>query len=294
MIAWFARHQTAANLLMAAIMILGLVALPGLQRETLPEIKNDEVEVRVIYKGATADEVEDAVCRRLEDVLESITDLDEMRCDAREGVGTATAVMREGADMMRFLDDVKSEVDAIDDFPDQTEPPVIEELGRTEPVISVAVTGPEDPVALKAYAEDLKDRMMAGDRGGGRDGQRFLRPPHPHRAAGLAAAPVRPVRRGHRQRRGPAQRGQPGRAPGGRARGPAAALRRPAQERRGLPGPGGDLRAAAVRPSAWARSPTITDRFDRDEEKILFNGQRAAVLDVAKTRAQDILRCLAR
>jgi len=160
-IAWFAHHQTAANLLMAAIMILGLVSLPGLQRETLPEIQNEEVQVRVVYKGATPDEVEDAVCRRLEDALEAITDLDEMRCDAREGVGTGTVVMQEGADMMRFLDDIKSEVDAIEDFPEQTEAPVIEELGRTEPVISVAVTGPGDPVGLKAYAEDLKQRLRA-------------------------------------------------------------------------------------------------------------------------------------
>ena len=56
MIDWFARHPNAANLLMAAIMILGLTALPGLQRETLPEIKNDQVEIRVVYKGATAEE----------------------------------------------------------------------------------------------------------------------------------------------------------------------------------------------------------------------------------------------
>ena len=132
MIAWFARHQTAANLMMAAIMILGMVSLSGLRRETFPEIKNDEVEIRVIYRGATPAEVEDAVCRRLEDALESITDLEEIRCDAREGLGTATAVMREGADMMRFLNDVKSEVDTIDDFPEQTEPAVIEELRRTE------------------------------------------------------------------------------------------------------------------------------------------------------------------
>ena len=159
MISWFARHQTAANLLMAAIMILGLVSLSGLQRETFPEIENDKVQISVIYKGATAGEVEDAICRRLEDALETITDLDEMRCEAREGIGTATALKLEGADMMRFLDDVNSEVDAIDDFPDQTEQPVIEELGRTDAVISIALSGPEDPLALKAYAEDLKDRL---------------------------------------------------------------------------------------------------------------------------------------
>ena len=69
MISWFARHQTAANLLMAAIMILGLTALPELRRETFPEIQNENVQIRVIYRGATADEVEDAVCRRIEDAL---------------------------------------------------------------------------------------------------------------------------------------------------------------------------------------------------------------------------------
>ena len=53
------------------------------------------------------------------------------RCEAREGVAIATAVMVEGSDMSRFLDDVNAEVDAIDDFPDQTELPIIEELRRT-------------------------------------------------------------------------------------------------------------------------------------------------------------------
>ncbi len=117
MIAWFTRHPTAANLMMGALMLLGLITLPNLQRESLPEIKNDKVEIRVIYKGATAEEVEDAICRRLEDALEGVTDLDEIRCEAREGIGQATAVMLEGADMTRFLDDVKSEVETIDDFP---------------------------------------------------------------------------------------------------------------------------------------------------------------------------------
>ena len=161
MIDWFVRHPTAANLLMAGLILLGLVALHGLQRETFPEIKNDQVEIRVVYKGATADEVEDAICRRIEDALEGVTDLDEIQCDAREGLGTATAIMLEGADMVRFLDDVKSEIDAIDDFPVETEKAVIEELGRTDGVVSIAVTGPANPVDLKRYAEDLKARLQA-------------------------------------------------------------------------------------------------------------------------------------
>lgn len=288
MIAWFARHPTAANLLMAAIMILGLTTAPGLQRATLPEIELNRVEIRIPYRGATPAEVEDAVCRRLEDALEGITDLDEMRCDAREGVGAMTAVMREGSDMTRFLDDVKSDVDAIDDFPDQIEPPVITELGRTEPVVSIAVTGPEDPLALKAYAEDLKDRLLALGKiaevtvNGFSDHHiRIELPAWRLRRYGLSADQVADTLRRHSVS-----------TPAGRLEGGPEDLllrfddqRKSADAFRDLVVISGDT-GAAIRLGEIA---TISDRFDRDEEVILFNGRRAAVLDIAKTRAQDIL-----
>lgn len=288
MIAWFAHHPTAANLLMVAIMILGLTAVPGLQRETLPEIKNDKVGIRVLYRGATPAEVEDAVCRRLEDALEGIKDLDELRCDAREGVGTATVVMREGADMTRFLDDVKSEVDAIDDFPDQTEPPIVTELGRTEPVVSVAVTGPKDPIALKAYAEDLKDRLLALDEiaevtvSGFSDHHiRIEIPAWRLRQYGLSADRVAEILRRHSVG-----------SPAGRLEGGPEDLllrfddqRKHADAFRDLVVISGAT-GAAIRLGEIAE---ISDRFDRDEDAIRFNGRRAAMLKIAKTRAQDIL-----
>ena len=104
MIKWFAEHPTAANLSMLTIILLGLIALPNLQRETFPAIDNDKVSIQVIYPGATSEEIEDAICRRIEDALENITDLDEMLCESSEGLGKATAVMNEGSSMTQFLD----------------------------------------------------------------------------------------------------------------------------------------------------------------------------------------------
>lgn len=292
MIAWFARHQTAANILMAAIMILGLVALPELQRETLPRIQNDTVQVQIIYRGATAEDVEDAVCRRLEDAIEGVTDLDELGCESREGVGTATAVMREGADMTRFLDDVKSEVDAIDDFPEQVETPIVTEVGRTEAVISLAVTGPGAALDLKAYAEDLKDRMLASTTvadvtvtGFSDHHIRIEIPAWRLRQYGLSARDV-----------ATAVGQQSLGTPAGRLEGGAEdlLLRFDDQRKRAA-----DFRSLVVISGATGASiplgeiATITDRFDRDEDKVLFNGKRAAVLDIAKTREQDVLDLLA-
>jgi multidrug efflux pump subunit AcrB len=288
MIAWFARHPTAANLFMAAIMILGIVSLPGLQRETFPEIQNDKVEVRVVYKGATTDEVEDAICRRLEDALDSITDIDETRCEAREGLGIATAVMREGAQMTRFLDDVKSEVDAIDDFPDQTELPVVAELGRTDAVVSIAITGPEDPVALKAYAEDVKSRLQTlrefstvTIKGFSNHQIRIEVDAPTLRRFGLSASDI-----------ANALQRQSISSPAGELEGEQENVllrfddqRKTAAEFENLVIISGSS-GAAIRLGEIA---TISDRFELDEEKVLFNGRRAAILDITKTRAQDIL-----
>ena len=288
MIAWFARHPTAANLFMAAIMILGIVSLPGLQRETFPEIQNDKVEVRVVYKGATTDEVEDAICRRLEDALDGITDIDETRCEAREGLGIATAVMREGAQMTRFLDDVKSEVDAIDDFPDQAELPVVAELGRTDAVVSIAITGPEDPVALKAYAEDVKSRLQTlrefstvTIKGFSTHQIRIEVDAPTLRRFGLSASDIA----------GALQRQSVG-SPAGELQGEQENVllrfddqRKTTAEFENLVIISGSS-GAAIRLGEIA---TISDRFELDEEKVLFNGRRAAILDITKTRAQDIL-----
>ncbi|MES9988083.1 MAG: efflux RND transporter permease subunit [Candidatus Thiodiazotropha endolucinida] len=293
MIDWFARHPTAANLLMASIMILGLTALPGLQRETLPEIQNDKVEVRVVYKGATADEVEDAICRRLEDALEGISSLDEMTCESREGLGVATAVMLEGAQMPRFLDDVNAEIDAIDDFPAETELPVIEELGRTDAVISIAVTGPDDPVALKAYAEHLKSKLLTQEKiaevtiNGFSDHHiRIEIPAWRLRQYGLSAQDVANAIGRHSIS-----------TPAGRLEGDREEILLRFDDQRKQVDDFYDLvvisgsSGATIRLGDIAR---ITDRFDRDEEKISFNGQRAAILNIAKTRSQDILNVLAR
>ncbi len=291
MIRWFAEHPTAANLTMLAIIILGLVSLPQQQRETLPRISNDKIGIQVIYPGSTAEEVEDAICRRLEDALESIADLDEMQCEATEGMANATAIMTEGSNMMQFLDDVNAAVDSIDDFPDQAELPVVEEKARTDAVVSIAITGPGDPVVLKAYAEDVKLRLLAQAEianiniDGFSDRQiRVEIPAARLRQFGLSLADIANT-----------LQNQSISTPSGRIEGPQEDILLRFDDQRKTVDEVGDLVVISSQSGATIRLrdlATITDRFERDENKIMFNGQRAAVLNISKTRSQDILRAV--
>lgn len=161
MIRFFAGHPTAANLLMALFILAGLYYLPTLQRETFPKIDTDTVRVTVLYPGAGPREVENGICRPLEEATEAIVAMDEVQCESRNSLAMMTLTMAEGEDFKAFQDDIRSAVDGIDSFPDEADTPVIEEMGRTSPVVTVAVTADQlTRPELKALAEQLKEKML--------------------------------------------------------------------------------------------------------------------------------------
>ena len=137
-----ASHPTAANLLMIFLIVLGVSALPGMKRETFPDFKPQEIEIRAVYPGASSGDIEDAICRRIEDAVDGIAALAEIRCQALEGIAVTVARMAEGENLSRFLGDVKTQVEAIDDFPDLVEKPTIQELGMVDNVVAIAVSRP--------------------------------------------------------------------------------------------------------------------------------------------------------
>ena len=291
MIRWFNYHPVAANLLMFAIILLGIIALPDLQRETFPVLKNEKVQISIIYKGATTDEVEDAICRRIENAVESISDLDEIRCEAREGLATATAVMREEADMMRFLDDIKSAIDSVNDFPEAIEPPIIEELGRTDAVVSVAITGPENPVVLKAYAEDFKARLSAEVelanveiKGFSKHQIRIEVPAWRLRQFGLSASDV-----------ANAIRSQSVGSPAGQLESSQENMILRFDDQAKDIASFENIVVLSNQSGSSIRLGDIAEishHFEPQESRIVFNGQRAAILNITKTRSQDLLNVL--
>jgi hydrophobic/amphiphilic exporter-1 (mainly G- bacteria), HAE1 family len=289
---YFAGHPTAANLLMVAILAIGLMAAPGLKRETFPEFAPSEVEVRVAYPGASAEDVEQAVCERLEDAVEAVDDVAEMRCESRESLATMVVEMRDGGDIGRFLDEIRTEVDAIDDFPAEVEAPRVRELGRTDHVVAVAVSGPMSELDLKSYAEGLKARMLRAGIGS------------QIRISGFAERQIRIELLAQRLR----QHGlsvsdiaavierQSLDLPAGTIRADEEELLvRFADERR-RPQEVEDLVVIAAPSGAELRLGDIArieERFEDEESKILVDGARAAVLEVQKSRAQDSLNVLA-
>jgi len=288
MIRFFTGHPTAANLLMIAFLVAGALTTPYILRETQPDFAPTEVEIRIRYPGATAQEVEEVVCRRVEDAIDGINFVEEVRSDAREGIASIIVEMSTDGDIQTFLSDIETEIDAIDDFPGEVERPIISQLGRTDAVLSVLVSGPMTVPDMKAYCEDLKERMQeAGvsliDIEGFSDHQlRVSLSDAALRRTGLSASQVA-------ARIAAQSKDIPLGAIETRER---DILLRFVDQRRTpaaleslilLAGPeGGALRLGDI-----AR---VEDLFERDEEKIMKDGRRNALLKVEKSKTQDAIR----
>lgn len=161
MIAYFVRHPVAANLLMGLTCLLGVSALPGIERETFPEFAADTVAITVPYPGASARDVDTDICVPLEDALVGLSGLADFECLSVDGRARATAELDDGGDIIQFFNDVFSSVAGIGDLPTDAETPVVEIASRTDLVAMVAVTGIAGRQGLVDYAEDLSDRLRA-------------------------------------------------------------------------------------------------------------------------------------
>ena len=60
-ITWMANNHVTANLLMGFLILSGLFSMMQTKKETFPEMSLDQIQIQVIYRGATPSEVEEAV-----------------------------------------------------------------------------------------------------------------------------------------------------------------------------------------------------------------------------------------
>ena len=117
----FARHPTAGNLLMLLMIMLGLVALNGLNRQFFPEFGLDLIRVEVEWPGATAEDVESGVVEALEPELRFLDGVKRVTGYASEGGASIAIEFQPDADMQKALSDVESAVSQVTTLPEDSE-----------------------------------------------------------------------------------------------------------------------------------------------------------------------------
>lgn len=156
----FAQHRVAANLLMVIMIMCGAWALIYLNTQFFPSYTLENINVRVVWRGASPREIEDGLTNRIEEALRIQENLRKITSTSVEGVSSVTLEYETGADMSRALDQVKEKVALIRDLPADIEQPEITRMTIYERVARLLIWSEQDARALPGLAQRLQRELL--------------------------------------------------------------------------------------------------------------------------------------
>ena len=160
-IAWFAGNSVAANLLMLTIIFLGLMSFNQLRKEAFPAFDANSVRISMTYDSGDAKLSEEGIAIKIEEALATVQGIKRITSTSNASGSSVVVEGKSDYDIAILLRDIKAKVDAIHNFPQGAENPVIEEATNLQHAYSVKIFGGSDRAALQAIAQRLKADLLA-------------------------------------------------------------------------------------------------------------------------------------
>lgn len=160
-IAWFARNSVAANLLMIAIIILGLFTAMTIRKQMFPQFEINWINISIAYPGAAPQDIEEAITVKVEEALASIQGLKRVITRSNRGFASADIEVMDEYDAQEVLDEIKTAIDSISSFPDGMERPRVSRAKYRQEVMYVSLYGDLSNFDLKRLGKQIHDELRA-------------------------------------------------------------------------------------------------------------------------------------
>jgi len=157
----FARHPTAAHLVMAIMIIAGIAGLWRMNTQFFPDFGIEIVTVSVAWPGASAEDVDLSIVDAIERESRFLDEVKLVRSTAREGQASIVVEFESGADMQAGLANVDEAVAQASTLPEDSETPKVRRVVRYDTIARLALSGPYSESALRSFAKALRDDMIA-------------------------------------------------------------------------------------------------------------------------------------
>ena len=163
LINWFANNHVAANLMMIIIILSGLYSVATITKKSMPDFDLPIIQISMAYPGATPADVEKGIIILIEEAVEDVDGITTVRSVAREGSGSVTLEVAESYDINEVLNDVKTRVDGIINFPIDAEPASVSRTLIRNDALRIEVYGDINPVSQKELAQQIRDELLELD-----------------------------------------------------------------------------------------------------------------------------------
>ena len=142
MIEWFAKNHVAANLLMFAIMAMGILAVRNdLALELMPDFSLGTVTVTTNLPGGNPESIEETITARIEEAVSDLEGVKKITSRSTESLSVISIELEKGYNEQDMLSDIKVRVDALNTLPSEAERPIISLTELPVQVIGVVLYG---------------------------------------------------------------------------------------------------------------------------------------------------------
>jgi HAE1 family hydrophobic/amphiphilic exporter-1 len=164
--AFSVRQVVLVNVVFVLLMVAGLLVARRIPVDLFPDISFNSAIVVTVWRGASPEEVERLVTRKLEDEIEGISGIKELRSFSRTGSSEIDIEWDETLSELEYesaLADLRAAIDRADDLPEDAEVPLLRELSVSEAfnilMVAVSDVGGVGEYAIREIARDLRDRL---------------------------------------------------------------------------------------------------------------------------------------
>ncbi len=155
---FFIHNYRLTYILVGIVILLGLISIVQMPKESSPEIDLPIIVVSTALPGANAVDVEELVTNEIESRVQNLPDVDTVTSTSRPGFSTVVVnfdINAVGAEKLSTVRDRIAQVS--NDLPsDATDPTATQVSFSDVPIFTFSLGGPFPAAQLNQYAEDLK------------------------------------------------------------------------------------------------------------------------------------------
>jgi len=151
------RRPVFAAMIVLSLVVVGAASYFKLGVDRFPAVDLPTVTVRTNLLGASPEEIETLVSQPIEEVVNTVDGIDNLRSVSVQGASIIIATFKLNRDIDTAAQDVRDRVaTVVRNLPPDTKPPVISKVNNdTTPVITVALSGPHSVRELTEYADKI-------------------------------------------------------------------------------------------------------------------------------------------
>jgi len=143
-------------ILYLAIIVLGLVSYERLSIDLLPEIELPMISVLTSYPGATAQDIEINLSKKIETGLSSVSNLKKITSTSIDNVSAVTLEFEYGSNLDEAANDIRNALELVKrNLPDGADEPIIFKFSTDMmPIVMLGITADESYIGLNKLVED--------------------------------------------------------------------------------------------------------------------------------------------